>query len=245
MLVDIIVNCIPVEITSGCHSGVTLAVNHRTRGFIAIIYLRSAGAEKKHRAHILLIACTVKTCIMARYIIKHLLAAVAVAEIGIIFPIACGRGAPSAPLGAIEGEVDHRVETTLSEISCVAVIPTPGLACHPEVISPVFGIFIGAVALSPCGESLLAGILQLIPTVEFNMLRSVATEAVDTEIFHPCSKPVDHVIGRCSLAVNAPCLGCGETIVVPFATLFLCPFLFKERWDIYGLCFLRNNIGQS
>ena len=164
MLVDIIIHGIPIEITACGHSRIPVAIHDRARRLVAIIYLCAAGTEEQHGGYSLLVAGTVETGIMARHIVEHLMTVGAVTKVGIIFPVAGGRGASRATLRSIEGEINHRVVSALGEISGITMIPAPGFAGHPEIIRPTFGILVGAVTCTPCGEGLFAGILELIPT---------------------------------------------------------------------------------
>ena len=105
------------------------------------------------------------------------------------------------------------------------MLPAEAFAGHPEIIGPAFGIFVGAVARPPVPEGCLACVFELVPAREFDMFGRVASEAVDAEIFYPCGKPVDYIVGRGSLAARSPCLGVGQTVIVIVAPFLSLPFL--------------------
>ena len=163
MQIHVIAYGIPVEVAAGDHTGVTLAVDSWARGLVAVIYLGATGAEKQHSRHFLLVAGTMKAGVVTRNIVEHLMAVAAVTETGVIFPIGYRRCTTRTTLRAVEGKIDHRVEAALSEVARIAMTPAEAFAGHPEIICPVFGIFVGAIALAPCLEGTLTCVFKLIP----------------------------------------------------------------------------------
>ncbi len=125
------------------------------------------------------------------------------------------------------------------------MIPAESLTCHPEVLVPVLGIFVGTVRVPPVDQSLLTGSFKLIPTAFFKMLGSVATETVDTEIFHPSGKPVDEIVGRSTLAACTPAFEIWKTIQVVIAAFFSSPFLLEERRYVDRCGAFGDNVGQT
>ena len=77
------------------------------------------------------------------------------------------------------------------------------------------------------------------------MLCGVATEAVDTEVFHPSGKPVDDVVGRRALAIHTPILKIGQTVIIIISTLLLTPLFGEERRNIDRGVTFGHDVGQT
>ena len=183
--------------------------------------------------------------VVTRNIIENLMTVDAVAETGIIFPIVYRRRTARTTLRAIEGKVDHRVEAALIEVARIAMTPSETFSGHPEIIGPVFGIFIGAVAAAPCLKGALTSVFELIPARKLHVLGGVATESVDSEVFHPCGEPIDDVVGGSTLAADTPVVDVGQAVVVVVAALLSVPLALQEGGDIDRLCALGHYVGQS
>ena len=77
------------------------------------------------------------------------------------------------------------------------------------------------------------------------MLGGVATESVDSEIFHPGREPIDKIVGGSPLAAYTPVVDVWQAIVVVVATLLAVPLLLEEGGNINCLCAFGHDVRQS